>query len=423
MNDPQIYLICILLLLLDLVVAAIRASFMNTRYVRLVALRDQGGVEINKTLDLLNGNAPRLRASFQITQAILRFALAGLLLASFSPWEGNGAYLFTVTGLLILTGLLIWFGEYLIEWRILNNPERWAVRLTSLASLLIAVISPLWFLPLLLSRNSQSDNGNPAVVTEEELKTLVNASEQGGMLEQDERQMIFSVFQFGDTLAREIMVPRIDVLALEAHTPLHQAVDVLLESGFSRVPVYEETVDNIIGLLYAKDLLRVWRQGDKTGSLRDMLRPARFTPEAKKVDDLLEEMQSQRIHQAIVVDEYGGVAGLVTLEDIIEEIFGEIQDEFDEAEEMLYQRISDEEYIFQARIDLDDFNEVMGSHLVKDEAETLGGLIYTRIGRVPKTGEQVEENGLLLTVEQISGRRIRKIRARCLPPPVKDDED
>jgi CBS domain containing-hemolysin-like protein len=192
-------------------------------------------------------------------------------------------------------------------------------------------------------------------------------------------------------------------------------VQALLKSGHSRVPVYDDTVDNMLGLLYSKDLLRVWQEGDKIASLRALLRPAYFVPEAKKVDELLAEMQSQRIHLAIVVDEYGGVAGMVTLEDIVEEIVGEIQDEFDQAEESPYQELGDGDTMFLGRVDLDDFNEVMGSNLPKDEADTLGGYIYSSLGRVPHIGDQVQTGELILTVEQVSARRIRKVRAGWKP--------
>jgi CBS domain containing-hemolysin-like protein len=207
------------------------------------------------------------------------------------------------------------------------------------------------------------------------------------------------------------MIPRIDILALEANTTLDEAVAVLNQSGHSRLPVFEETIDNVIGLLYAKDLLRVPAEGQSLSSLRSLLRPAYFVPEAKKVDELLREMQSRSVHMALVVDEYGGIAGLVTLEDIVEEIVGEIRDEYDQSEEQLYEKISDDEYIFHGRIDLDDFNNVMGTHIPKDVADTLGGLIYSQIGRVPIGGEQVQVDSLVLTVEQVSGRRIRRVKA------------
>jgi CBS domain containing-hemolysin-like protein len=232
--------------------------------------------------------------------------------------------------------------------------------------------------------------------------------------------MIYSIFDLGDTLAREIMIPRMDILALEVSTSFTEAVDALLNSGYTRVPVYEETIDRIVGLLYAKDLLRVWRQGSQLESMRELIRPAYFVPEAKKVDELLKEMQSRRIHMAVVVDEYGGVAGLVTLEDVVEEIFGEIQDEFDQGEELPYRELPGGEFIFQGRVDLDDFNEVMDSQLPKEEADTLGGFIYSQVGRVPSSGEQVQVGGVVLTVEQVTGRRILTVRARREPPPSED---
>lgn len=208
------------------------------------------------------------------------------------------------------------------------------------------------------------------------------------------------------------MVPRIDVFALEASTSLPEAVQSILLSGHSRVPVYEETADNIIGLVYAKDLLRL-HTSDEEGiqSLRDLLRPVAFVPEAKKVDELLKEMQERGVHMVVVVDEYGGTAGLVTLEDIVEEIVGEIRDEYDQSEELLYLQVSPEEFLFHGRIDLDSFNELLDTHLTKDVADTLGGYVYSEIGRVPTGGEKLSLEGWDLTVEQVSGRRIRRVRA------------
>ena len=173
--------------------------------------------------------------------------------------------------------------------------------------------------------------------------------------------MISSILRLSETLAREIMVPRIDMLALDVGTSFDEAVAQLLESGFSRVPVYRDNVDNVIGLLYTKDMLQVQQDGNGEEPLPKLLREANFIPETKPVDELLAEMQAQHIHIAIVVDEYGGVAGLVTLEDIVEEIVGEIQDEYDDGEELLFEEIKPGEYTFHGRIDLDDFNDIMKS--------------------------------------------------------------
>jgi CBS domain containing-hemolysin-like protein len=261
----------------------------------------------------------------------------------------------------------------------------------------------------MLTKSNESNQ--EGTVTEIELISLVEAGQEKGVLEQEEQKMIVSIFRLGDTLVREIMVPRIDVLALEVNTPIDQAMNAFKRTGHSRVPVFKDSIDNILGLLYAKDLLGIWLEGMHEVSLSDHLRQAYFVPEAKKVDKLLAELQAKRIHMAVVVDEYGGVAGLVTLEDIVEEIVGEIRDEYDQAEELLYQAITEDEYLFQGRIDIDDFNDIMGTELPNSEADTLSGLIYSRIGRVPTAGDKVQIKDLQLTVEQVSGQRIRKVRA------------
>ena len=272
------------------------------------------------------------------------------------------------------------------------------------------MLAAVIYLPLRLSGSNEARN--LVTITEDELIHLVDASQRAGEIEKDESEMIHSVFEFGDTLAREIMVPRVDMLALEVNTPLEEAADSLLESGFSRVPVFENQIDNIVGLLYTKDMLQVWRSGDSITSLHPLLRPARFVPESKKLDELLDEMQAARIHIAIVVDEYGGVAGLVTLEDIIEEIFGEIQDEYDESEEALWEQIGIDEFVFDGRAPLDMINSLMVTNLPTEDADTIGGLIFARIGSVPELGDSLTEGGILFTVDDLQERRVHKVRAQ-----------
>ena len=246
--------------------------------------------------------------------------------------------------------------------------------------------------------------------------TLVDASEEGGAIEEDEKAMIYSIFKLGDTLAREVMIPRLDIQSLDGDTQISEALDALLQTGFSRAPVYRNSIDNIIGLAYIKDLLSVWKNGHQAEQISNFMRDAYFIPEGMKLDDLLEEMQLKRVHMAVVVDEYGGTAGVVTIEDIVEEIVGEIRDEYDIAEEASYQQLRDGEFVFNGGIDLDDVNILAGSDLPKGSSETLGGFIYSQLGRVPNLGEIVDAGGLRLTVEQVVGRRIRKVRAiRNLP--------
>jgi CBS domain containing-hemolysin-like protein len=411
----------IILLVFDLLLVATRVSLLNTSLARLLGQREQMMPQVNRALAALTYPI-RLQASMLIAQSMVRFLLAGLSLLIFVPWERLLTPVPFAAGVLLIVAAGSFMLEWLVEWHVSRQPETWAIRLSILARILMLVLTPLLALPLLIARRANPAIENQSSVTETELMTLVEASQEEGVLEQGERRMIVSIFKLGDTLAREIMVPRIDLLALDVDTPLADAVDALLESGYSRVPVFRETVDNILGLLYTKDLLRIWREGNQIASLKDLLRRAYFVPEAKKVDELLAEMQAQRIHMAIVVDEYGGVAGLVTLEDIVEEIVGEIHDEYDKAEENLYQQVDDGEFVFLGRVDLDDFNEIMESTLPRDEADTLAGFMYSRIGRVPVGGENVQVEDLELTVEQVSGRRIRKVRAQRIPPASQNGE-
>ncbi|MEW5831028.1 MAG: hemolysin family protein [Chloroflexota bacterium] len=412
----------VLLIVLDLLIAATRVSLLNARPLRLLSLRDGNKTDVDRVLRLIESR--RLRASLRLSQVLARFSLAGVLFALIHAWFGTSPSLiwFQVGGVVLL-GMFMLVAEFAVEGNVIKDPDRWALNLGFFGSLLLIVFTPLVVLPLALLR-SQDVPPSMAQMTEDELKTWVEAEEEPGGLEREERQMIYSIFQFGETLAREIMVPRLDMLALNADTDLDTAAKSFLDSGYSRVPVYDGSVDDILGLLYAKDLLRVMNgQPSQPTQLRELLRPAYFVPETKKADELLAEMQAQRIHMAIVVDEYGGVAGLVTLEDIVEEIIGEIQDEYDKAEELLYQAVGPDEFLFLGRIDLDDFNQLMGTHLPKDEADTLAGYLYDRLGRVPQGGEKIEVEGLELIVEQVSGRRIRRVRVCRIPQNVEDFGD
>jgi putative hemolysin len=402
----------ILFIFLDLLIAATRVSLLNLRPLRLLSLREGASSEVDRTLALIEDG--RLRPTLRFSQTATRILLAGVVLSIASQAAGESRFaLLIMLGIILIVALILMSIEFTVEGNILLEPERWGIRLVPFARGLIFAMTPLVFLPVMLLK-SQWPEPVAAKMTEDELKTWVESEQEEGGLEREERQMIYSIFQFGDTLAREIMVPRMDILAFEVTTSLTQTAKAFTKSGHSRVPVYENDIDNIIGLLYAKDLLHVMQNGRKRASIRELLRPAYFVPDTKKADALLTEMQAQRIHMAIVVDEYGGVAGLVTLEDIIEEIIGEIQDEYDLSEEEPVQQ-DGEDYLFLGRIDLDDFNEVMGSQVPKGESDTLAGFLYDHFGRVPHDGESIQTDGLLLTIEQVIGRRIRRVRAHRLP--------
>jgi putative hemolysin len=411
---------------LDLFSNAGIVGLLNINHARLISMPETDKTLFKRVLWLTEPLIThQAHASIQLASGVLRFLTGGLVLMLFQSWvfSNSSPWFFDVkiAGLLILVGLSLACLEWIATQSALRNPETWTIRCAPLIRIWMLIFYPLVILErFLFSGPVATTSGS---MTEDELKSLVDVGQQNGVLEQEERKMIYSIFKLADTLAREIMIPRIDITALDVQTPYDQAVDNLLKSGYSRVPVYKETIDNVLGVLYTKDLLRVWRQNDQLKSLRDLLRPAYFIPEAKKVDQLLAEMQAQRVHMAVVVDEYGGVAGLVTLEDIVEEIVGEIQDEFDQAEELPYEEIGEGEYLFQGKIGLDDFNEIMDSHLPSDEAETLGGFIYNQVGRVPANGEIIHVGNLLLTVTQVSGRRIRKVRAQWTPVTPESQEE
>jgi len=246
-------------------------------------------------------------------------------------------------------------------------------------------------------------------VTEEELKLLVTVSEEEGVLEEEETEMIHSIFEFADTPVREVMVPRIDMVTLESDDTVDEAVELALQGGFSRIPVYEESIDNIVGILYTKDMLKQLRDGNNTLPIRTLLRPAYFVPETKKLDDLLREIRQKRTHLAIVIDEYGSVAGLVTIEDLMEEIVGDIRDEYDQ-EENLYEQISQYEYVVDAKMSIDEFDELMDTNLENEDYDTLGGFLYARLDKIPVVEDTMTVGDLTFTVLVTRGRRITKVR-------------
>jgi CBS domain containing-hemolysin-like protein len=411
----------ILFVILDLLIAASRVSLLNLRPLRLLSLREESPEAVDRILALIEDT--RLRPSLRFSQTATRILLAGIILSMAGQAAVASRFaLLILLVIIVLVALVLMVVEFTVEGNILREPERWSLRLGLFTRVLVFIMTPLVYLPVLLLK-SQWPGPVAAQMTEDELRIWVESEQEEGGLEREERQMIYSIFHFGTTLAREIMVPRMDMLAFEVSTPLAEAASSFTHSGHSRVPVYEDEIDNIIGLLYAKDLLHVVLNGPKKESIRELLRPAYFVPDTKKADALLTEMQSQRIHMAIVVDEYGGVAGLVTLEDIIEEIIGEIQDEYDLSEEDLVQKAGPDEYVFLGRIDLDDFNEVMDSSIPKAESDTLAGYLYDHFGRVPHEGESLQTDSLILTVEQIIGRRIRRVRAQHIPAEQKGDKE
>jgi putative hemolysin len=415
-------LIIALILLRGLIVLAYNA-FANVRQSVLRDMAEEGNQGASRLLALVSRDGD-LQVAYQTARTMLSLAIAAVATLGFSnpliEQMGEAASPMAVhIGVLVVTLLLtLIFGELVPEGIGSAYAHTLAMSLTGFMQVLIIVLKPLTLIIVAISKAiatifKSSEKVN--TVTEEEIVTLVESGQAGGSIEEEEKDMILSVLQLDETYASEVMVPRIDITALSIDTSVQDALTSFIKSGFSRIPLYENTIDNIKGLLYAKDLLSYWHNGSEEPALelRDLMRPAYFVPETKRADDLLKELQSKRVHMAIVIDEFGGTAGIVTIENIIEEIIGDIQDEHDPFEEAEYIQESETEYMVDASIDIDDFNDLLDVEIPGDDSDTLGGFVYTTLGRVPVIGEEIkhEERGkqLVIRVEKVEGRRIRKL--------------
>ncbi|HEX5241503.1 MAG TPA: hemolysin family protein [Candidatus Limnocylindrales bacterium] len=341
-----------------------------------------------------------------------------------------------VIALLVVTVILalftIVFAELVPKTLALARPERWALVLSRPIDFLARILSPIvavltgltrWVAGLLgVQPNAE------ASITAEELRLIVERGGEQGVLEAEEEQMINAVIELGDRRVHEVMVPRVSIAGLPVDASFEEALDAVVSDGHSRIPVYEESIDEIVGILYAKDLLPYLKtDAGERPTLRKLLRAPVLVPESMTIDDLLHELQRRKVHIAVVLDEYGGTAGLVTIEDLLEEIVGEIQDEYD-VEEPLVVKLSDTQARVDGRADVDALNDLFDIDLeLEDEEEydTIGGLVFHRVGGVPSPGDRVElPSGLTLTVETTDGRRVGKVLVtRQLPEPAPVDDD
>jgi CBS domain containing-hemolysin-like protein len=251
-------------------------------------------------------------------------------------------------------------------------------------------------------------------VSEQDIRAMAEAGSEEGAIEEEEKELIHSIFEFGDTVVREVMTPEPDIVAVEVSDSLNAVQDLVIRHGYSRIPVYRERLEDIVGVVYAKDVLRELRGGQGQRSLEDLARKAAFVPESRKVSDLLRDMQRQKFHMALVVDEYGSLVGLVTLEDLLEEIVGEIFDEYDR-EDPNVEPAGDGRYRVNARLPVDELNELLEVDLPQEDWDSVGGLMMGILGRVPAQGERVEVKGLRFTAEQVKGRRIAKVLVERIP--------
>jgi putative hemolysin len=424
---PWDIVVIVVLVLLNAVFVAAEIALVTVRRTRVEQLIEEGRRGARRVRELAS-QPSRFLAVIQLGITFIGFLAAAF--AGQSMTVGIRALLESVPAiapyagllaLIIITALLsfftIVFGELVPKTLALANPERYALALAGLVDVVGRVLRPIvWALEKVTDGVNRllgvRDVDRDAISTEE-LKLLVERGGEQGILEAEEEQMIHAVIELGERRVHEVMVPRIAIAALPATAGLTEAIDRIVEQGHSRVPVYEETVDEIVGILYAKDLLPFLKNGSQpVPSLRTLLRTPVFVPESMSIDDLLHELQRRKVHIAIVLDEYGGTAGLVTIEDLLEEIVGEIQDEYDVDEEPMIVKLSDDKARVDGRAAVDDLEELFDTSLGlvdEDEYDTVGGLIYHRVGGVPNPGDEIDVDGLHLTVETTDGRRVGKV--------------
>lgn len=247
-------------------------------------------------------------------------------------------------------------------------------------------------------------------ITEEEIQSLIEVGEQEGVINREEHAMIDAVLDLDDTKVREILIPRTEIVALEEDCPIEEALETIIKAGHSRIPVYRNDVDHVTGILYAKDLLKLWGKQPEEIKLGNLCRKAYFIPETKTIGDLLKEFKVRRVHMAVAVDEYGGISGLVTIEDILEEIVGEIQDEHDPTERPAVMKMDDGSYIFDARAHIEEVEQQLNVALPRGEYDTLGGFISHLLGHVPRQGERSQFESIVFIVQEADARRVSRIR-------------
>ena len=392
--------------------AASEAALVSVSRLRARTMLERGIKRAAAVLDLVD-DRNRFLTSTLIGNTIV--LLAADSLATYVFIRAGVAYPALVSTA-VMAGVLLLFGEILPKTIAVADSERWALRLApwmkSVAYVLTPLVRAFLFASNLLLRPLGIKHAPNIFVTEDDIRAIVNVGAEQKVLEEQEREMIHSIIEFGDTIVREVMTPRPNVIAVAIADSPRRALDVVIAEGYSKLPVYEESKDDIVGVVHDRELLIALANGTlSTTPLRDVMRPITHVPENKKIAELLREMQRLKFSMAIVVDEYGGTAGLVTMEDLLEEIVGEIRDEHDEDEQEALRILTDVEAIVDAGVNIEDVNAKLGTSLPHEEFETIGGYTVGLFGRLPDEGEEIQAHGhTRLTVERMRGRRIMSVR-------------
>ena len=424
MDPSDTYQIIILLVLLALSAffSSNETALMSVNRIRLRSLADEGNKRAAMALDILENQTPKLLSAILIGNNIVNISASSL--ATTLAYSFGGYMVSIVT--LILTVLILIFGEITPKNYATINSEKITLRYIPVFKFLMTIMTPVIFIINLFSRGVMRlmrvdpDEANKAM-TEEELRTIVDVSHEDGVIESDEKEMIYNVFDLGDATAKDIMVPRVHVTFADVTSTYDELIDIFREDKFTRLPVYKDSQNNIVGIINMKDLLLYDK--DTEFVIDNFLRKPHFTYERKSISDLLVEMKDSTFNIAIVLDEYGDMAGLITLEDILEEIVGEIHDEYDEKEDDLVQKISDREYIIEGSMHLDDVNDHLHTELDSEDYDSLGGFIIEHLDRLPVAGDEViTEEGIRLIVEKLDKNRIEQVHV-YLPEKTPETEE
>ena len=357
------------------------------------------------------------------------FLAERLTLALFFPGTQSALHArATAVAVAITTFALLVFGEFVPKAFCRRHAETISVRVIGLVSRMYYVLYPIIWITettsgVIFFLLGQGGKREITLLTEEEIRTFIDVGEEDGVLEDEEREMIHSIIDFGDTYAREVMTPRMFIQALEIGANMEEALRIAHDYGHSRIPVYQESMDRIVGILYVKDLLAYMGQPEKPFMLRELIREPHFIPENKRVMELLRELQARKTHIAIVLDEYGGTAGLITFEDILEEIVGEIQDEYDIEEEPMLEVAADGGWVVDARMNLEEFQDEVESKFDARDCDSVGGYVSSLFGHIPLVGEEISSPEFSWKILGGDSRRVTKILARpIVPEETVDDE-
>ncbi len=408
-SDGVLLVVVVVLLGASAVLALAETSLVRMSRAKALALEDDGrrGARVLVRLtENPQGFLNPVLLMVLICQLVVA-TLVGILAHSwFGAWGVAAATIFEIVVIFVL-------GEAVPKNWAVHHPERAALFSAPLVSAIVRfwpvrVVSGalIGLANLLIGQQGQYLGSG---VTESELLAMADVALEGDVIETEERALIHSIIEFGDTVVREVMVPRPDMVTIGVDETVEAVLERALEVGYSRMPVVEQQVDDVVGIAYTKDMIRSLRAGQGADPVRAHLRTAHFVPETKRVSDLMREMQADQFHQAVVVNEYGGTAGLVTLEDLIEELVGEIVDEFD-VEEVAVEELGSGELSVSARLPIDEVNELTDANLPEGAWDTVGGLVFDLLGHVPDAGESVTVDGVRLVADRVNGRRIERVR-------------